>query len=584
MRRHLAAVSLSLAFPTLLLAQDQIDPEALKPIATPVEARIEAVTVYLGRASVTRTAEVTLNPGVYDLIFSHLPESVQRESLQARAEGPAKVLGVQFQQKAVAQAAGAKVAALDQKIDEVTRSLATIAEQHKINASEGAFIDGIGVRLADDASQGTGTAQLDLAKLREQMAFIAEERARLATRRLELDQQQRGIEAQLRVLQAERASLAGAADHELVAVVTTVVTAPSQVNIALTYLVNQASWEPKYNIRAAADGSIATIEYDALLIQRTGEDWENVKLTLSTAQPTIAANPPSLQPWFVDIIDTKALGRGFGREAASVPAEADRLADHQAMPMDAAGAEAGNPIMLGVELRTKLAELGQSAAVSGAGPSVTFQLPRLVSVKSSSDQQQTTRIASIDAQPQFIHIAVPSLTEAVYVRGDLVNASSYQLLSGPAAIFVGADYVGPTTLAAVAPQGEFELHFGIDQAVKATRQLVSKKTSKTGLFNGGLRTLYDYRLTIDNGAGKAINLELWDRVPMSRSDDVKINVADLSHPLATDADYVETEKPQGMLKWDLRIPANASGKSAEVVTYQLTVDRAADVKHTPLPE
>jgi uncharacterized protein (TIGR02231 family) len=224
------------------------------------------------------------------------------------------------------------------------------------------------------------------------------------------------------------------------------------------------------------------------------------------------------------------------------------------------------------------------ALVEGGGPSVTFALPRLVTVESNARKQQRTRIATINAQAEFVHVAIPVLTDHVYVRGKLTNASAYQILPGEASIFADQDFVGPTHLEAVAPNGTFELHFGIDRAVSVTRTLVKKETSKTGLFAGGRRTSYDYRLEIDNNAGKAITLELWDRHPVSRTDQIRIELVDVQPPLATDADYIEEQKPQGLMKWDLTVPATAKDASAMVVTYGVDINRGKGVEMTRLPE
>ncbi len=97
-------------------------------------------------------------------------------------------------------------------------------------------------------------------------------------------------------------------------------------------------------------------------------------------------------------------------------------------------------------------------------------------------------------------------------------------------------------------------------------------------------TNYEYRLEIDNGAGKPITLELWDRYPVSRNDQIRIELRDLSRRLATDAEYEQERKPQGLLKWVASVPAGSTGKSAFVTTYGVRVHRAKDVQMTRLPE
>jgi uncharacterized protein (TIGR02231 family) len=550
------------------VAFGQEPPPMVEAAPINVEARPRAVTVYLGRASVMRTAALELNPGVYDLTFANLPEAIQPQSLQARAEGSVKVLGVDYSQQRTSESSSPELAKLDSEIEAVHNKLKELADRRELLESQQEFLDAVSVRATTDASHDGGTDRLDLDAIRKQMGFVAGEREKLLESRRTLDHQRGELDKELQVLEAKRNAMAGAGDISRTAVVAVVVIESTPVRIDLTYLVSNATWEPSYNIRAALGGSTVQIEYDALLTQRTGEDWDDVRLTLSTAQPTVAANPPALTPWFVDVL----------RPQESPASVAGTPRAPSVARMDAA--ILGEPAVDGDDL----AKLAADAAVAGSGPSVTYQLPRPVTVRTSSEKQQRTRISTIDTNPRFVHVAMPVLTEAVYIRGDLTNASVYQLLSGRASIFVGQDYVGPTALESVSPGGEFKVFFGIDHSVRATRQLVSKKTENTGLLGGGRRTSFDYRLAVDNGTGKNITLELRDRSPVSRTDQIQVELVNLSEPLAEDSYYTTQERPQGILKWWLNVPAGARGSAPFVVTYGVRVNRAKDVEITPLPE
>lgn len=560
--------------PSILLAQDAPAVVNAKPM--PVQASIKAVTVYPGRASVTRSATLNLEPGAYALEFGDLPPTVQPATLQARSTGNTKVIGVDFAQETTAEASSPAIAAQDAKLDAIRKQLREIADQRELLKSQEEFVNGVSVRATTDATKAGGTEQLSIEALRKQLEFVTQERERIMAARRDLDEKQASLERQQKAEQAQRDKLAGAGNVSRVATVTIVATERGQCEVDLAYLVANATWQPAYNVRADIAGSAAVIEYDAVVNQRTGEDWNDVKLTLSTAQPTVAANPPAIQPWFVDI----------QRPVPASPAEEGRVSRRAAGFEAAAKAEMPPAPMADDQERDKaeFRRMVEDAAVSGGGPSVTFELPRAVTVKTDSQKQQRTRIAAIDTLPQFVHVAVPMLTPAVYLRGDLKNQSSYQLLAGPAAIFIGNDYVGPTNMPSVAPNGSFDIHFGIDPAVKATRQMVSKKTENTGLLAGGRRTSYGYRIDVDNGTGKPVNLELWDRIPVSRNGDIQVELVDLSDKLAADAKYTQEQQPQGLLKWSLAIPAGAAGKSAAAVTWGVRINRAKDVEMTALPE
>ena len=66
--------------------------------------------------------------------------------------------------------------------------------------------------------------------------------------------------------------------------------------VRLNYLVDAASWRPQYKLRAGKEEKDAVqVEYLAAVTQQTGEEWNNVDLTLSTAQPMLNAAPPELE-------------------------------------------------------------------------------------------------------------------------------------------------------------------------------------------------------------------------------------------------------------------------------------------------
>ncbi|MFO0782284.1 MAG: hypothetical protein U0636_01185 [Phycisphaerales bacterium] len=114
--------------------------------------------------------------------------------------------------------------------------------------------------------------------------------------------------------------------------------------------------------------------------------------------------------------------------------------------------------------------LGRAADVQEAGTAVSYDLPRRLTLPTDNDKTQRTRIATVDPTSKFVYGAQPLVTEDVFLRGDLTNSSAYQLLPGPAQIFMGADFIGQTGMPSVAPKDEFSVYFGPDRALKATRR------------------------------------------------------------------------------------------------------------------
>lgn len=570
------------------LAASRTD-DALTP--KPIDARsaISAVTLYPGRAAVTRRATVALGQGVYELSFTGLPEAVQPASLQARtpdggAAGAIKIIGVDYRETPVAATADPALAALDARIAAMKKDLARISEDLALIAQQDKLVDAISVRAATDASEKAGSPALDLASLQKQIDFVAGQRQGLLKAKRDLLDKQEAAQKALAVAEAERAARGGQSRMRRDAIISIAAPSAGEQTVELVYLVANAGWQPIYNVRAdLAAGSVA-IEYDAMLVQRSGEDWDDVAMTLSTAQPTTAANPPALGAVYVDV---------FVPQPPPPPPPASPMASRpvnkSAAPHDTGGGSVGGfggggDDRADAALGRAIDQMAEAASVSSGGPAVTFTLPRRVTVKTNADRQQRTRIATIDAKPEFVHVARPLLTDSVYLRGEVTNSSAYQLLPGAASIFLGGDFIGPTTLDAVAPTAEFELFFGIDRSLKATRKLVSKNTSKTGLLGGGVQVAYDFRIELDNPTAKPVTVEVMDRMPVSLNEKIEVSLVNVSTPLAADAEYVTELKPQGFLKWLVQVPAGATGKNAFAITYGVRVDHAKDVRTTGLPE
>lgn len=558
------------------------------------EAPIASVTVYQGRAAVTRSAELTLEQGLYAIRFGNLPVAIQPDTLQAKVGDTARLVNVEYLETPVVEDAGSPaMVAITQQIEESKRVLARLGEDRAALVAQSKIVDQIGVRSAADASRDAGTDRLSIDALRKQLEFVQSERARLLDADRGLVEKSRDLERRLESLEARRAAMGRTDRIDRSAEVTIAVPQAGKVPISLTYLVANAGWEPTYSVRAAGDRSSVSLEFDANLLQRSGEDWNDVALTISTAQPTVRANPPAITPIFVSVVvppppppmpavESPAPGASLGmaRRRNGMNEESDRAGDGGAGGDDRQSAEDAKRAQLGKELESWSA----GAAVVEGGTAVSYELPRRVTVASNADRKTRTRVATITPTATFVYTAIPLLTDAVYLRSRMVNDSAYQLVPGPAQVFMGSEYVGPTRIGGVPPKGDFTVYFGIDRAIRAVRTLVSKNTSESGVFSKSRETVWNYRIVIDNGSGRDIDLELWDRRPVSQDEKITVTVDGLSRPLSTDAEFVRDQLPQGIMRWDLRVPATSTGINATAITWTTKISAARDLKITPVPD
>jgi hypothetical protein len=444
----------------------------------------------------------------------------------------------------------------------------------------------VAVRIAANATAEGGTAKGDAAKALAQLAWVNDQRMAILADQRALAERTEALKLEIAALESTIAQRGQADRTERAALVRIAVPRGGPVDLDVTYMVGEAGWAPAYAVRAAGDRSGLSIEYDALLQQRSGEPWDNVRVSLSTADPESTAQPAEVEPMWVDVApppNTRGMYGGVGGgggEGGSRGKSKDRSRSDPGRPgkPSGPGGGTGSPDQAGGLFGNAGDDLdrdGQAierfasdASLLEAGIAATFELPRRINVPSDAARVQRTRIATIEPSVRFVHVAQPLVDPGVYLRGDLVNASSYQLLPGTAQVFMGGDLIGDTAMPAVAPKSAFKVFFGPDRAVRATREVLSKVTGTAGLFGGSTAVTWKYRVTVDNGTGRDLAVELVDR----------------SAPLSTAADYADGPQKSGILRWDLTVPSAARGNAALPVTWTVQATHAKDVQTTPLPD
>ena len=87
--------------------------------------------------------------------------------------------------------------------------------------------------------------------------------------------------------------------------------APVNAEFEISYLVNNASRVPVYDIRVQDISKPIKLGYTAKVRQNTGIDWDDVKIILSSRNPYFSQNKPELNTWFIDFDRLRREGGAF---------------------------------------------------------------------------------------------------------------------------------------------------------------------------------------------------------------------------------------------------------------------------------
>jgi uncharacterized protein (TIGR02231 family) len=258
--------------------------------------KVTRVTLYRGQALVTRTVSVEGAAGSREVVVTGLPDSVQAESLYAESAGQLEIRAIRFRQRAVGEEPREEVRQLDEAIAATTTAIALANKQNELATQKSAFLDQLQGFVAPTALAELTKGVLNAETLRELTKFAFDERATIAAEQIRLAGELEKLNAQLALQQRQRGELtAGASRTVNEAVLFVEKSADGEIELELNYIVANCGWSPVYTVRGDSGSKEVSLEYNALVQQMSGEAWDGVQLTLSTASPALNSCGPSLQ-------------------------------------------------------------------------------------------------------------------------------------------------------------------------------------------------------------------------------------------------------------------------------------------------
>ncbi len=542
---------------------------------THIDTRITAVTVYTDRALVTRQGIIELVGEERELVLTQLPVTLDSESVRVSGRGKVavKLQGVSVERDYSIEPVGERVGELTSQIETLEAEQRQVQLQLETLNLQSDFIQGLRSKTETSFSRSLAKKEVsldDTLKLIEFMGgkfteyAIAKEdlndfaRRRLLLRqRLRQRQRQRQTDKQIKALRAKLQQLKNPQSSESFQLrVSIEPSGAGEFELDVNYIVDRASWTPLYDLRVQTTRKIIQLSYLAQVTQTTGEDWENIQLTLSTAKTGLGSLPPKLDPWYINISTPPTPAPMMrARSVAAAPAmmAMERMTDE----MD--GLEIASPAYIAETV---------SAKMSQQGSVVKFEIGGGGNIPSDGNPHKAT-IFNDDFSCRLNYVAMPRLVSFAYLQAQAQNPpNGATLLPGTANIFRDEMFVGTTELENIAPGQEFKLNLGIDEGIKIDRNLVERQVDKKFLGMGGNRSInYAYRLTITNLLAQINHLELIEQIPHSQSEQIKVKLIKVSPQIPLGE--------MGILTWNLDLAAN----SQMDIYYQFTIEHS---QNTPI--
>lgn len=580
MSKSLASQAVALILVSLFGTAARAAAPETQPAAS---SRVIAVTVYQGTALVTRQVEIAEGAGLTEVVVSPLPAETIDGSLYTEGTDGIRVLSTRYRTRAVKEDTRQEVRAKQDQILQLQQTNAQLQRQVQVLTENLAFLAKLenftSVTMQQLAEKGFLNSDTTLKLAGYVMDTRAEKNKTIVTVQQQLDANNGAIAFAQRQL-AELAVGTNRTEREGVIVIDKAAAAAGTVR--LNYLVGAANWRPMYKLRAGAEKDPIQLEYLAAIEQHCGEDWGGVDLVLSTAQPMLNAVPPELAALDVTVLRANESGGNQSLSKSQIYSNARSLrAQAQQAQLDQQANAPAAGFLNGAAAAEQWADLlakdadSDDSSRAAEGPTVAYHLQTKLTIPSRNDQQ-LVEVARLDVSGSYFYKTVPVLGPHVYRLASLVNQSKYVLLPGEATMYLGSDFVGRMDLPLVAIGEQFVVGFGVDPQFQVERRLVAKNQSIQG---GNQVQTYDYRIRVSSFKSTPVNLQVWDRLPRGETETVAVDLLKTSVDLSADPEYLRSDRPRNLLRWDLTVKPGSSGENADAIAYQfrLQYDRNVNI-------
>lgn len=275
-----------------------------------VSSKITEVTVYFSGAQVTRQADLKLKKGKHMVVLNKLTHQVDAQSIQVLSIADCKTLSVKHQPE---KRSDGKKDKDEQAIEDAIRATEDKILELKNRASVYDLEEKMILQNSDNSKKEAVSSIADLKAAADfYRQRINEIRAARMTINSEIEDANEVIKEHYAELNKLRLENQKAYSEVMVAL-----DCDKDISTKLTfsYYTESAAWTPLYDFRVNDITKPLTIVYNANVYQSSGEDWKNVKVKLSTTNPSLTGQVPELPIWYVDrtytpVISKPTIGSG----------------------------------------------------------------------------------------------------------------------------------------------------------------------------------------------------------------------------------------------------------------------------------
>lgn len=497
-----------------------------------VDSKVTHVTVFLNKAQVTREVKTRVDAGKVYLVVTGITSMLDPESIQATGKGSFVILGISHRQNFLSEHN------IPRALKLVRDSIEYNQRQLILEQSQKEILNKEEQMLLSNQRIGGANQNLTVTELKAMADFYRARLGEIVASKMKQDEKIRKLNEKISRLQRqanEQNELYTRNTSEIVINVSA--EASTTADLTVSYVVNNAGWNPQYDLRATNTKSPVQLSYKANVFQATGEEWKNVKLKLSTANPSQGGLKPELSTWNLDFYVPVVYGtRGPGNRGAGEPAM------QKSMERELRVAD--------VTEEVSAASLADFVSTVQTTLNVEFDISLPYTVASAA-RPTLVDISNRELKAVYEYAVAPKLDADAFLMAKATGWEEFNLLPGEANIFFEGTFVSKTFIDPNNIKDTLAISLGRDKRIVVKREKQKDLTSRKVIGNSQ-RESYVWEISVRNTKPESVKILVEDQLPVTQNSQIEVTPVDLGG--------AKFDAITGKLSWNLTIQPNEMKK------------------------
>ncbi|MEO9967405.1 MAG: mucoidy inhibitor MuiA family protein [Reichenbachiella sp.] len=294
-----------------------------------LKTKMDEVTVFLQGAQISRSGELELPAGHTQIVIKSLSPHMDDKSIQVKGLGDFTILSVNHKFNYLTSLKkDKKVDSLNAILDKVKLDLATKEARVSILKSKLDLLD-------ENKNLGGLNSGASMSAIKQAIDFYDKELTSIKREEIAVKSSIKDLQEEQRRLILEIKRIQGKDELPSSEILVRIESKQKvSAKFKISYLVSNAGWYPKYDVRVASVEKPLELAYKADIYQNTGINWEKVSLRLSNGNPNQSGVAPELSPWYLNYAEnTSYYRKAYNDAVATVRTVSGRIVDAEGHPL-----------------------------------------------------------------------------------------------------------------------------------------------------------------------------------------------------------------------------------------------------------